>query len=583
MAFQAPIAIGKALDRIHRHDYVLPAIQREFVWQTDQITRLFDSLMQGYPIGSFLFWKVDRSHSHDYVFYEFMRDYHQRTARHLKRLDLGAGQDITAILDGQQRLTALNIGLRGSHAEKLPRLWYDNPYAYPVRHLYLNLTEPAGENELGMVFDFRFLTEERAMALSATGAHWFRVSRIMTMEAGPDMFDYVQDAGHGANKFAFRTLSRLHDIVQRDPIINFFEEESQDLEKVLNIFIRVNSGGTILSYSDLLLSIATAQWKDLEAREVIHGPVDELNETGQRFNFSKDLVLKTGLVLIDTPSIAFRVTNFNAANMAALEASWDSIATALRLAVRLISDFGFSDRTLTADSVVIPIAYYLHKRQAPENYLTSTTARGDRELIRGWVVRSLLKPGVWGSGLDTLLLNLRSTIYEHGGTGFPVAEVESTMARLGKSLRFEEDEIADLLSLSAQDKRTFPLLSLLYPGMDFRNAFHVDHVFPRSRFSKRNLTRVGVPEEEVETLALLSNQLPNLQLLEGSVNVSKQDQYPTDWMNAHFPNQQARDAYRSRHELWDIPEEMSGFLEFYDTRQDRIGHRLRPVLGVQPT
>src|SRR5215216_1149277 len=132
MAFQAPITIGKALDRIYRHDYVLPAIQREFVWQTDQTTRLFDSLMQGYPIGSFLFWKVDRSHCHEYVFYEFMRDYHQRTACHLNRLNLGAGQDITAILDGQQRLTALNIGLRGSHAEKLPRMWYDNPSAYPV-------------------------------------------------------------------------------------------------------------------------------------------------------------------------------------------------------------------------------------------------------------------------------------------------------------------------------------------------------------------------------------------------------------------------------------------------------------------
>ena len=99
--------------------------------------------------------------------------------------------------------------------------------------------------------------------------------------------------------------------------------------------------------------------------------VDELNETGQGFNFSKDLVLKAGLVLTDTPSIAFRVSNFNAANMAALESSWDSIAQALRLAVRLLTDFGFSDRTLTADSVMIPIAYYLHLRRAQENYLTS--------------------------------------------------------------------------------------------------------------------------------------------------------------------------------------------------------------------
>lgn len=227
MAFQARITIAKALERIHRSDYVLPAIQREFVWQHGQIARLFDSLMQGYPIGSFLFWKVDKEHCHDYFFYEFLKDYHQLKSHHLNRLNLGTGQDITAILDGQQRLAALNIGLRGSHAEKLTRKWFDNPSAYPVRYLYLNLTGPASENELGMAFDFRFLTKDRATELTENGTHWFPVSRIITMEPGPGIFDYVQDAGLGNDKFAFRTLSRLHDIVHRDNIINFFEEESQ--------------------------------------------------------------------------------------------------------------------------------------------------------------------------------------------------------------------------------------------------------------------------------------------------------------------------------------------------------------------
>ena len=87
MAFQTPITIEKALNRIHSHEYVLPAIQREFVWSTDQVCRLFDSLMRGYPIGSFLFWKVDADHSRDYVFYDFIRDYHQRNAPHCPKLD----------------------------------------------------------------------------------------------------------------------------------------------------------------------------------------------------------------------------------------------------------------------------------------------------------------------------------------------------------------------------------------------------------------------------------------------------------------------------------------------------------------
>jgi len=344
----------------------------------------------------------------------------------------------------------------------------------------------------------------------------------------------------------------------------------------------VNSGGTTLSYSDLLLSIASAQWKDVEAREVIHGLVDELNGTGQRFNFSKDLVLKAGLVLTDTPSIAFRVTNFNAANMSALESNWNAIAHALRLAVRLLADFGFSERTLTADSVVIPVAYYLHKRNAKENYLTAHASRDDRELVRRWVVRSLLKPGVWGSSLDGLLLNLRNAIRDHGATGFPVAELESTMSRLGKSLRFEEDEIQDLLSIPYRDKRTFSLLSLLYPGMDFRNELHVDHVFPRSLFAKRRLASIGVAGAEAEYLATLAEQLPNLQLLEGPFNVSKQDKHPGAWIEEHFPDHRARDTYRDRHDLGELPGEIPGFFSFHSGRQERIGYRLRSLLGVSP-
>src|SRR2546425_2842897 len=116
MGFQTPITIKTTLERMQKHEYALPAIQREFVWSTDQICTLFDSLMRGYPIGSFLFWRVDRSHRTDFVFYDFVRDYHELTGRHCPRLDIHIDQAVTAILDGQQRLTSLNIGLRGSYA-----------------------------------------------------------------------------------------------------------------------------------------------------------------------------------------------------------------------------------------------------------------------------------------------------------------------------------------------------------------------------------------------------------------------------------------------------------------------------------
>lgn len=581
MAFQTPITIERALGKIARHEYLLPAIQREVVWRTDQIIRLFDSLMQGYPIGSFLFWKVDRDHSQEFVFYEFITHFHQRTGRHLKRHDLFEPRELTGILDGQQRLTALNIGLRGSHAEKLPRLWVDSPWAYPVRHLYLSLDGFASGNDLGMIYDFRFLSKEQLAEREARGENWFRVSDIRELASAAEIFKHLQSRELTSGDFPFPTVERLHEIVHKEPIINYFEEESQDLDKVLNIFIRVNSGGTVLSYSDLLLSIATAQWKDVDAREAIHGLVDELNETGQGFNLTKDLVLKSGLVLADIPSIAFRVTNFNARNMAKLESQWTSVAHALRLAVRLLADFGFSGRTLTADSVIIPVAYYLQTCNAQENYLSSQHTREDRERIRGWVVRSLLKAGVWGSGLDQLLLSLRTVIQDRATQDFPVAELETAMAQRGKSLRFGEDEIQDLLDMPIRDKRTFSLLSLLYPGMNFRNEFHIDHVFPRSRFTRARLVASGVTGQELEEMAVAVDRLPNLQLMEGPINVSKQDKLPAAWVQQQFPNQGARESYLARHELGQIPDNIVDFMGFYSARRERIASRIRTVLGVE--
>src|SRR4051812_7654786 len=108
--------IVEALSRIHSKSYVLPAIQREFVWRPEQIERLFDSLMQGYPFGTFLFWKVEAATSHKFKFYDFMLNYHQRDAAHCPELGTVPHQTVTAVLDGQQRLTAINIGLRGSMA-----------------------------------------------------------------------------------------------------------------------------------------------------------------------------------------------------------------------------------------------------------------------------------------------------------------------------------------------------------------------------------------------------------------------------------------------------------------------------------
>ena len=585
MAYQTPITIKKALDRVHAREYVLPAIQREFVWKPEQICQLFDSLMRHYPIGAFLFWQVKAEHSLDFVFYEVMERYHERTHRHCDRLSLPRGRDLTAILDGQQRLTALNIGLNGSHAEKLPRKWATSPDAYPVKELFLDLCHPAPDDELGMHYHFEFLTPERAGEESEASTHWYRVRDVLGLAEGTmPAFDYVESTGIATElrRRALETIDRLRRVVHDDGVISYHEEDDQEIDRVLNIFIRVNSAGTPLSYSDLLLSIATAQWTERDAREAINQLVDSLNETGQGFGFSKDLVLKAGLVMTDATDVRFKVANFNRPNMAKLETEWNRVERALSIGVRLLSSFGFSERTLTAHSVLTPIADYLFSCNLEDSYLTSSQFAGDRARVREWVIRSLLKAGVWGSGLDTLLVALRRVVRDRTDVGFPLVEIQAAMAKAGKTLRFEPEEIEDLVGSQYGKGRTFGLLALLYPGIDTRNEFHVDHVFPRSRFTRTRLQQAGVADEQIGMFLDYVDRLPNLQLLEGAVNVSKQAIMPLAWAEAQYPDNGQRGLYLAGHDLDGLPENLTEFPEFFERRKGLMVDKLSSLLEAEP-
>jgi hypothetical protein len=354
MPYQTAITVRTTLDRIWKHDYVLPAIQREFVWSPKQICKLFDSLMQGFPVGSFLFWKIETATSKNFRFFDFSREYHQRDNPHCPPLGKAPDGPVTAVLDGQQRLTALNVGLRGSLAVKEPNKWWNNPKAFPVKKLYLDLLHAPIPDEDGAIYEFEFLTDERA-GTPTSAEFWFPVNRIFGMTEPSEPMVYLAEQGLGNTTSAVKSLHRLQAMVHNALVISYYEEESQDIEKVLNIFIRTNSGGTVLSYSDLLLSIATAQWEQRDARSEINSLVDTLNVTGLGFNFSKDFVLKAGLMLSDIASVGFKVENFDRNNMKKLEANWSQVAETLRLTARLTASFGLSRDTISADSALLPI------------------------------------------------------------------------------------------------------------------------------------------------------------------------------------------------------------------------------------
>ncbi len=578
--YQTGHTIKETLEEIHRHDLVLPAIQREFVWRPEQIARLFDSLMQGYPFGTFLYWRVDAQNSGNFEFYDFVLDYHERDNPHCARLGRLQDQRLTAVLDGQQRLTALNIGLRGSMAWKLPRKWRDNPDAFPKRRLHLDLLwQPDDDNDDTSMNRFDFLTQEQFTDADETTC-WFPVQDILTIpDAGPAMTRWLNERlSQEKVEQAHKRLYQLYNVIRTDRLVAYYEVSDQDLHTVLQIFIRMNSGGTVLSYSDLLLSIAVAQWKEHDAREEIHNLVDQLNRVGNGFSFSKDLVLKAGLMLSDTGSVGFKVDNFNRSNMDTFEKNWRNMKRALTLTVELVADFGFDARTLTANNAILPIAYYIYRTRRRPDYRTRSKFKNDRNLIRKWLIRSLLKRGVWGSGLDTLLTELRKTIRRRGDDGYP-SELYKTMRGAGKSLAFEDEELDELVDMRYQDRLTFALLSLLFPFIDLRHQFHVDHIFPKARFTRTRLRRAGVPDGKVDYFIERKDRLANLQLLSGAENVEKRSKMPSKWLLEQYSDEDDRREYRRNHLLGEVPDSIVQFDTFFEARRDQLKRKIRDLLG----
>ncbi|KOA19351.1 hypothetical protein CLHOM_24570 [Clostridium homopropionicum DSM 5847] len=580
MAFQTPLTINEVIGNIHSKKYLLPSIQREFVWSTNQITKLFDSLMRDYPINAFLFWKVSKENVSEFRFYEFLRDYHQRKKRHNEKANLNGSEDIIAVLDGQQRLTSLYIGLKGSYAYKLSYKRWDNEQAYPVRKLYLNLLGSSDDPEYE--YEFEFLTDAESKN-NDENHHWFPVGKILDLKEQGDVNEYLIENDLSSNsdktkaKFANRTLFKLHTVIHTTPIISYYLEQSKELDKVLNIFIRVNSGGTTLSYSDLLLSFATAQWEEKDAREEINSFVDEINEIGRGFNVNKDFVLKACLVLSDFNDISFKVDNFNKSNMLKIQDNWDDITKAIRDAMKLISSFGFSRENITSNNLIIPIAYYLKHIGLPDNFEISNATISDRVKIKKWFTRALLKR-VFSFMPDGVLKPIRDIINKNNGKEFPLDEIINHFKGTNRTLVFTDEDIKNLMYSKYGHGDTLVIMSILYPWADLRNNFHVDHMHPKSGFTKKKLQKRGISEESIEFYLENYNYIGNLQLLESIPNIEKSNMDFDKWITDTI-SKETMDDYKSKHYIpKNIDLSITNFEQFLDEREKMIIQKLKSEL-----
>lgn len=573
MPFKEPISIKQAMEKISNKSYLLPAFQREFVWTSSDIENLFDSIMQGYPIGSMLFWKVIGEAREQFQFYplidHFIERYH---SYHRSPQSIDIINDFWAVLDGQQRLTALYLGLCGSYAyHGYRKSWDFSEASFPTRHLYLNLTDIKPVDENDKVYDFKFLdkkeTKQCTIFTNKQGEKWLKVSWVLNKS--PSTIKAFMKSNQ-LNDNEKKCLKRLDDCVNKNKIIHFFEEETSEPDKAVNIFVRINTGGHPLSFSDMLLSLLIASWKEKDARTEIRELTESINNKG--FNIGTDYVLKAILFLYHS-DVRFKIKNFTNEFIETIDEKWPEISCAIEELFSTIKSFGLNYWTLTSNNATLPILSYIYFTNKYQRFSTSISYLEDRKNIKKWLFQTLVLR-TFGASSDHVLQQSKK-IFSDSRTISQMAEFPSKELNVElKQTSYITDKYIDenLLTIQKDQKQAYALLALLFHTEKGIN-YDIDHLHPKDAWT----TELGIDWN-------LFNSIVNLQLLDENSNRSKQNMPLKDWVSNEL---NSRENKIDRHKFLSdryIPEDtdlsLSNFNNFAQKRKKLLRNAIKEVLDL---
>lgn len=574
--FQMPITIDQAMDYINTNYYVLPAFQRDFVWGADQIKVLFDSLMRGYPTSSMLFWSVKGDTKTSWNFYKFIPNFIKDATNKAVVNELyntKAANDFFAVLDGQQRLTAMRIGLFGKYAyHERNKSWNYSAESFPNRTLYLCITK-YGKDEDEMKYIFNFLRDDvtNVENIYDDGTDkWFRVGYIAEVHTS-GLNKYLRKNNFGET--AEDILDRLDATIYTDKPITFYLEEEQNPDKAVNIFTRINSGGTELSFSDIVFSLMVANWSTIDAKTEISNLQDLVNTKG--FEINKDFIVKAFLYLYHS-SIKTEIRSFDKNFCSTIESNWNNIRDCISSTFDLLKTFGLNNYTLTSKNAVIPIVYYLYHNNIFKDFSTSIGYKGDREIIKKWLLTVLVRR-VFSASTDSVLTKTRKAFT----SDISNAKIETALALFpadsilqNLNLGTVEDDLLDqILDIQKDDKYAFSILALLYPNMDYQNNnFHKDHLHPRKLYDK-------LPDAVKQKYPFkVYNSIRNLQMLDANENESKGDKPLSEWVDENTTGA-TRPTFLANHLIPDVNLSMENFDDYIIKRSELLKTKLRAILA----
>ncbi|RVY33750.1 DUF1524 domain-containing protein [Helicobacter pylori] len=414
--------------------------------------------------------------------------------------------------------------------------------------MYLNLKHQPNMDNPEDNYEFEFHAKKPE---NDKNHFWFKVGDILELKS---VINYARE--HELDGEESALLENLKNAFCTEKLISFFEETEKNLNKVLNIFIRVNSGGVKLSYSDLLMSILTASFSS-DIREKMNELVDTLKDKGFS-NMGQDQVLKTCLLLIGKDT-TFELKNFNKKNIKEIEYNWEKITESIYNAAELLENFGYVGY-LGSAYILSSLAYFY--------FLNSKMNENDKEQALKFV-RNAQITSYFSSTTDTKLSAIAHSIKE-------ARTFEAFNHNLAKHqtwpLKITNDAIEEMMCYSNR-ALVFPILQILYPNLNCKTTtFHIDHIYPKSKFNGKN-KKLDKDFYECE------NHLYNLQLLEGQENSAKKDKDPEVWLKEEYKDERAIEEYKERNYIDPtLKLEWENIKDFREKREKAIIKKLKEVL-----
>jgi len=502
----------------------LPDIQRNFVWKPIQIYTLFDSLLRDYPISTFLFWKLKG---------KYIEKEKVKKLKFVSKSDednaidasINPEKEYLLVLDGQQRITAFHLVLNGNYIIRNKK--YD---------LYFNILSGLEEDEDdGILYEFNFYNSDKGEKfvekndIGEVEKAWYRVKNIYSIKDLEDVPDIVKTKFENeysiiVSKKQKKAVSKLLRMLRYEPIIYYYPETEENYDKVLDIFVRTNAGGTKLSYSDLLFSTIKSKWT--EARECFKELNTNLNDN-DRFDFSNDFVLKAILFINanDINGLKYKTKNFNIDLIEVIkdDAYWKKLTSTIYLARDILRDkFHLTHKKLiSSNNALIPIIYWLFKyNKKAIGSEKNCVSEDDILKMRTWFVKALLS-GVFGGQSDTILMKCKSAI-DGASTGFPSQEIEALIKKETKKLM--EITVDDVDKISYNSTNSYLVLSLIYKhSINFQPSLRANIPEQDHIFSQDELRQNGTIEEKI-------NAIYNIRYVGKAPNQSKSNKPYTDWI-----------------------------------------------------